>query len=188
MSLYLFSILVVLKWMLKEIKLLQRSFLWGRNGLRCKWALVKWEKACLPKNGGGVGLRDLSHSNEVMGARIWWKWLIAPLTPWASLWTSMYASHCPVEERIRISEVSMGSLIWNSAKQHRSLIQQHSFWEVKNGENAKFWADSWQQMPKVKEQFSHLQPPEQNMQAQDKVKNFWKVSSTQDNKEWLKAD
>eukprot|EP00253_Pinus_taeda_P007171 PITA_07171 len=60
MSLYLFSILAAPKWVLKEIKLLQRSFLWGSNGLRRKWALVKWEKSCLPKNGSGVGLRDPS--------------------------------------------------------------------------------------------------------------------------------
>eukprot|EP00253_Pinus_taeda_P032481 PITA_32481 len=143
MPLYLFSILAVPKLVLKEIKLIQRSFLWGSNGLRRKWALVKWEKACLPKNGGGVGLRDPSHSNEVMGARIWWKWLTAPLTPWTSLWIAKYASHFPVEERLRISEVNMGSLIWNSAKQHKSLIQQHNFWEVKNGDIMRFWEDSW---------------------------------------------
>ena len=54
MPLYLFSILAVPKWVLKELKTIQRSFLWGSNGLRHKWALVKWETTCLPKNGGGI--------------------------------------------------------------------------------------------------------------------------------------
>lgn len=82
----------------------------------------------------------------------------------------------------------MGSLIWNLAKQHRSLIQQHNFWEVKNGNIARFWEDSWQQMPKLKDLFPHMQSPPQNMQEHDRVKNFWKLSSTQEYKEWLKED
>eukprot|EP00253_Pinus_taeda_P018267 PITA_18267 len=144
MPLYLFSILATPKWVLKEIKLLQRSFLWGSIGHKRKWALVKWDTACLPKKGGGIGLRDPSQNNEIMGARIWWKWLMEPLTPWASLWMAKYARNYPAEELIRISKVSIGSLIWNSAKQHRNLIQQHNFWEVKNGNTERFWEDPWQ--------------------------------------------
>lgn len=109
--LYLFSILATPKRVLKEIKILQRSFLWGSSGHRRKWALVKWEMACLPKKGGGIGLRDPSHNNEIMVARIWWKWLTEPLTPWASLWTAKYARNCPMEKLIRISEVSTGSIM-----------------------------------------------------------------------------
>eukprot|EP00253_Pinus_taeda_P003177 PITA_03177 len=58
MPLYLFSIMAAPKWVLKSIKQLQRNFLWGSSGPNRKWALVKWEKACLPKNTGGIGLRD----------------------------------------------------------------------------------------------------------------------------------
>ena len=66
MMLYLFSILTVPKWVLKEIKKLQRFFLWGNSGQNRKWALVKWDKVCLPKHPGGTGLRDPYHSNAVM--------------------------------------------------------------------------------------------------------------------------
>eukprot|EP00253_Pinus_taeda_P019947 PITA_19947 len=144
MPLYLFSILAAPKWVLKELKAIQRAFLWGSSGLHRKWALVKWETACLPKKGGGIGLRDPTHSNAVMGARIWWRWLSGSLTPWATLWTTKYVGNCPREELIRISEMCNGSIIWNSAKIHRNLIQQHSFWEVKSGDQARFWVDSWQ--------------------------------------------
>eukprot|EP00253_Pinus_taeda_P007598 PITA_07598 len=106
MPLYLFSILAAPKWVLKELKAIQRAFLWGSSGLHRKWALVKWETACLPKKGGGIGLRDPTHSNAVMGARIWWRWLSAPLTPWAILWKAKYVGHCPREELIRISKMS----------------------------------------------------------------------------------
>eukprot|EP00253_Pinus_taeda_P021003 PITA_21003 len=71
MPLYLFSILAASKWVLKEIKKIQRNFLWGKSGPNRKWALVKWDKVCLSKKVGGIGLRDPRHNNAVMGAKIW---------------------------------------------------------------------------------------------------------------------
>eukprot|EP00253_Pinus_taeda_P013966 PITA_13966 len=142
MPLYLFSIMAAPKWVLKAIKQLQRNFLWGSLGPNRKWALVKWEKACLPKNAGGIGLRDPKHNNMIMGAKIWWKWLSYPNIPWARLWTAKYANNLPLEEHIRMSEISKGSVMWNSAIKHKDLIQKHSFWEVKDGCTARFWMDS----------------------------------------------
>lgn len=187
MPLYLFSILVAPKWVLKELKTLQRAFLWGSSGLQRKWALVKWQTACLQKKGGGIGLRDPTHSNAVIGARIWWKWLSGPPTTWALLWTAKYVGNCPREELIRLSETSNGSIIWNSTKQHKNLIQEHSFWEVKNGDQARFWDDSWQQMPKLKNLFPPNVPLEQDLHPQYTVRNFWRNTSHQDYREWLKA-
>eukprot|EP00253_Pinus_taeda_P015289 PITA_15289 len=63
MPLYLFSILSAPKWVLKELKAIHRAFLWGSSGLHHKWALVKWEIACLPKKGGGIRFRDPTHNN-----------------------------------------------------------------------------------------------------------------------------
>jgi len=81
MPLYLFSILAAPKWVLKDIKNLQSNYLWGGSGKNRKWALLKWDKVCLPKNAGGVGLRDPEHNNKAMGAKIWWRWLANPNTP-----------------------------------------------------------------------------------------------------------
>eukprot|EP00253_Pinus_taeda_P002816 PITA_02816 len=143
MPLYLFSLLAVPKWVLKAIWNLQHNFLWGSSGLNRKWALIKWGKVCLPKKAGGIGIRDPEHNNRVMGAKLWWRWLAHPNTPWASLWIVKYTSNNPIEDRIRMTELSSGSIIWNSAIQHRYLIQLHSFWEIKNGETARLWDDSW---------------------------------------------
>ena len=33
------------------------------------------------------------------------------------------------------------------AKDGRYLVQQHSFWEIRDGRNAKFWEDSWNHLP-----------------------------------------
>eukprot|EP00253_Pinus_taeda_P017647 PITA_17647 len=85
MPLYLFSVMVAPKWVLKAIKQLQRNFLLGSSGPNRKWALIKWEKATLPKIVGGIGLRDPEHSNIIMGAKMWWKWLTNSDMQWATL-------------------------------------------------------------------------------------------------------
>lgn len=100
MPIYLFSILAAPKWVLKVIKQLQRNFLWGNLGPNRKWALVKWEKACLPNKAGGIGLRDPEHSNMVLGGKIWSRWLSNPNTPWASLRTAKYTGNVPIKKRI----------------------------------------------------------------------------------------
>jgi len=48
---------------------------------------------CLPKKLGGTGLRDPQHNNAVMGAHIWWKWILEPHIPWAILWNAKYANN-----------------------------------------------------------------------------------------------
>eukprot|EP00253_Pinus_taeda_P008598 PITA_08598 len=120
MPLYLFSILAAPKWVLKAIKKLQRNFLWGSTGPNRKWALVKWEKACLPKMGGGIGLRDSEHSNKIMGAKIWWKWLTYPDTQWAQIWTAKYANNLPLVERNLIQQETIDQF-WtnNNTSGHR---------------------------------------------------------------------
>eukprot|EP00253_Pinus_taeda_P012157 PITA_12157 len=185
MPLYLFSILAAPKWVLKAIKKLQRNFLWGSSGHNRKWALIKWEKACLPKKVGGIGLRDPEHSNVIMGAKIWWKWLAFPETLWAKFWTAKYTSNLPLEERIRMTETSKGSIIWGSAIMHRDLIQNHSFWEVKDGSTARFWMDSWQQLPCLANVIQGI--PAHQMHLQEKVNQFWNDNRDSDHRTWRKT-
>ena len=45
----------------------------------------------------------------------------------------------------------MGSIIWNATWSKIKLIQDHSFWEVRNGLTIEFWVDSWQQFPPLME-------------------------------------
>eukprot|EP00253_Pinus_taeda_P035520 PITA_35520 len=182
MPLYLFSLMAAPKGVLKAIRQLQRNFLWGNSGPNRKWALVKWKKVCTPKITGGIGLRDPEHSNAVMGAKIWWKWLTSPDTPWARLWHAKYASNLPREEIIRMTEISKGSAMWNSAIKHRELIQNHSFWEVKEGSSARFWTDSWQQLPALNTLIQNLQAQEMN--HMDKINKFWNLHTNSEYREW----
>jgi len=52
-------------------------------------------------------------------------------TPWAILWTTKYANNRPPEDLIRLMSTEKGSLIWNIARQHSTMIQKHCFWEIR---------------------------------------------------------
>ena len=102
-------------------------------------ALVDWDTLCSPKVSGGLGLRDPEISNEVMGARIWWRWVAYSNEPWAQLWYMKYAPGWEKQSLIRYAEETPGSHIWMAAKKNRLLVQQHSFWEIGNGQLAYFF-------------------------------------------------
>ena len=92
MPLYLLSVLVAPKFVIKQIRNIQRNFLWGGNDGHRKWPLVDWKTICKPKDAGGLGQRDPLDINREMGAKIWWKRITHEDEPWAKLWHTKYAS------------------------------------------------------------------------------------------------
>eukprot|EP00253_Pinus_taeda_P020881 PITA_20881 len=188
MPLYLFSILAAPKWVLKGIHNLQRNFLWGSSGLNRKWALVKWSDVCQQKFNGGLGLRDPLHSNNTMGTKVWWNWLVKPQIPWAKLWQAKYTPGSSWEDLIRFNPSSSGSMIWNTAKLHSTFIQENSFWEVHAGNSARFWEDSWQQLPTLASLFqkplwqTHMQ--RNNLAG---ISQFWQQHAGTDYQQWKPA-
>ena len=75
MPIYLFSILAAPKAIIKQIRNLQRQFLWGGTKDIRKWPLVDWQTICTPKSLGGLGLKDPLDNNKIMSAKIWWRWV-----------------------------------------------------------------------------------------------------------------
>jgi len=146
---YLLSLLPAPKGILQQMRNIQRSFLWSGNGDKKKWALLAWNKLCQPKSMGGLNLVDPWVVNRTYGDKLWWKWIKNPTLPWARHWKEKYTPDCDTQDLIRVQEILEGSSIWNHAKNNRNLVQEHSFWEIRNGRLAMFWEDAWQQFPKL---------------------------------------
>lgn len=89
-----------------------------------------------------------------------------------------------MEELIRFTPVEKGSLMWNAANQHFSLIQKHNFWEIRSGNIACFWTDAWNQLPKL-ESILNLQPnydwEERKMET---VRQQWSQEINHGYKQW----
>jgi hypothetical protein len=172
---YLFTALAAPKQIIRAVRNLQRNFLWQGLQPNKKWALVSWDKVCTPKSMGGLGLQDPGKLNQIMGAKIWWRWMKTPDALWAQIWKNKYAPSMQTDQLIRHNVRIQGSNIWNTAWQNKDLIQKHAFWEIRNGDSARFWQDSWQQLKPLKE-LAELTPLQQalNQDPSLKVKDLWK--------------
>lgn len=124
--------------------------------MKQKWALVDWEIVYRPKRAGGLGLRDPEVMNKVLSAKIQWRWVSNKGEPWSHVWHYKYAKEWARQCLIQWDQSYLVSSIWQAANANRKLVKEHSFWEVGNGEEADFFRDSWQQMPKLQEEIKAL--------------------------------
>jgi len=63
---YFLSFFRAPKKIMDKLVWIQRQFLWGRGVEEKKIAWVKWESVCLPKEKGGLGIRDLRNFNYAL--------------------------------------------------------------------------------------------------------------------------
>jgi len=96
-----------------------------------------------PKAHGDLGLHDPETLSRVVGAKLWWRWLKDLESPWAKVWKQKNAQNWQERDHIRMLGLIKGSHIWNLAWENRSIIQKHSFWEIRDGSLEIFWEDNW---------------------------------------------
>jgi hypothetical protein len=118
--------------------------------------------------------------NQIMGAKIWWRWMKTPDALWAQIWKNKYAPSMQLDQLIRHNVKIQGSNIWNTAWQNKDIIQKHAFWEIRNGDSARFWQDSWQQLKPLKD-LAELMPLHLalNQPPLLKVKDLWKPTDAE---------
>ena len=60
---YYLSLFTIPKVVATRLERIQRNFLWGLSVVCFKYPLVAWEKVCLPRELGGLGIRNLASFN-----------------------------------------------------------------------------------------------------------------------------
>ena len=63
-----------------------RNFIWGGPKQQRKWALILWKGLTKNKEEGGLGLRDPYILSEVLGDKLWWRWMRGGEDLWKRIW------------------------------------------------------------------------------------------------------
>jgi hypothetical protein len=83
--LYYFSFYKAPVCVLKSLVSLQRNFLWGGGTEIKKVSWVSWDQICLPKDQGGLGVKNLEMFNRALLSKWLWRCLSESDVAWADL-------------------------------------------------------------------------------------------------------
>lgn len=155
-----------------EVERKLNACLWGRDGVRgIKW--ITWKKLCVPKECGGLGLKELRKFNIAMLAKQSWR-LLTEANPLVS--AVMKARYYPRTELLEAKLGSNPSYMWRGIFSSLEILKKGVRRKIGNGENTLVWGDLW--LPDMLHGVVKTTPYEQ-------LKNI-KVCSlmTSDGKQW----
>ncbi|RVW59937.1 LINE-1 reverse transcriptase-like [Vitis vinifera] len=90
MPLYQMSLFRMPRVVARRLEKLQRDFLWGGGSMERKAHLVNWERVCMGKEKGGLGLRKLIPLNKALLGKWVWRFANAKEEMWKRvLWQNM---------------------------------------------------------------------------------------------------
>ncbi|XP_056848360.1 uncharacterized protein LOC130498784 [Raphanus sativus] len=134
------SAFILPKGCIKSIESLCSRFLWSGNIEKKGIAKVDWNTVCLPKEEGGLGLRNFTTWNHVLCLKF--IWLILSKSP--SLWVDWHQSvHLNEESFWTIEASAADSWAWRKLLDLRPLALQFCKLQLGNGLSASFWYDVW---------------------------------------------
>jgi hypothetical protein len=70
---YAMSMYLIPKTVVKSMDRTRKRFFWQEGGTKKKYHLIKWDKICVPKKKGGLGIKDLRKLNLSLLCKWWWK-------------------------------------------------------------------------------------------------------------------
>jgi hypothetical protein len=146
----------------KSIRRIQRDFLWGgtRRGSKMSW--VKWDVVCLPKNKGGLGVRDVRVVNISLLAKWRWRLLTNDFAVWKEVIKGKYGDSA-VGRTVIVEECIpwYASLWWKDVcsigtNLNNNWFAQNVVKKLGNGTNTSFWKDTWVGNLSLKDRFPRL--------------------------------
>ena len=90
MPLYQLSLFRMPRTVARRLEKLQRDFLWGGGSTERKAHLVNWERVCVGKEEGGLGLRKLAPLNKALLGKWVWRFAWAKDEMWKRVLVAKY--------------------------------------------------------------------------------------------------
>ncbi|CAA7036129.1 unnamed protein product [Microthlaspi erraticum] len=127
----------------KSLDRVSRDFVWGSTPEKRKQHLVSWDKVCLPRSEGGLGIRKSGIMNVALVAKVGWRVLHDKTSLWAQVLRSKYKIG-DLQNRNWLRVKGTWSSTWRSiALGIREVICPAHGWVIGNGRNINFWTDRW---------------------------------------------
>ena len=140
---YWSSLFILPKSVIKKVETTLRSFLWKGSDLIPTGARVAWDRVCLPKEEGGLGIKTLEHWNKAAIVKHLWLLCSGEDSSWAT-WVRSYL----LRGRSFWEVACPGDCSWSWRKilSLRSWVRRRMRFRIGNGETALLWFDNWHPM------------------------------------------
>ncbi|RVW16129.1 putative ribonuclease H protein [Vitis vinifera] len=117
MPLYQLSLFRMPKVVVRRFEKLQRDFLWGGGSTERKAHLVSWEKVCVSKEKGGLGLRKIVQLNKALLGKWVWRFACAKDEMWKRVLVAKYGQEefgwrTKKANETHQNQVLEGHLVW----------------------------------------------------------------------------
>jgi hypothetical protein len=149
LPLYFFSFFKAPSCVIKLLVKIQRNFLWGGSNGDRRLCWVKWDQICLPKEQGGLGVKNLAIFNKSLLGKWKWRVLSEEDAVWADLLNFRYG-HLPSNllAGITLSNDVKSSLWWRDIISLDRGSNDNCFMDnmsccVGDGKLIGFWRFKW---------------------------------------------
>ncbi|TYK00226.1 LINE-1 retrotransposable element ORF2 protein [Cucumis melo var. makuwa] len=140
---YQLSIFKALSGVGKTIEKCWRNFLWkNKNETNCT-NLARWSTITTPKCKGGLGITNVKVINTALLCKWLWRFQEEKDSLWVEIISAKYKGHHIGDFPPTIGKYSSMKAPWRQIIKEIGWFQNHSSWEIKDGENLSFWHSNW---------------------------------------------
>ncbi|KAL1192979.1 putative ribonuclease H protein [Cardamine amara subsp. amara] len=115
----------------------------GESREKRKQHLIAWNKVCLPKKEGGLGIRKAKDMNKALLAKVGWRLLHDKDSLWAHVLQSKYKVGYTQNISWTVPKSNWSSTWRSVGLGVREVILIDQSWVLGNGREIRLWKDKW---------------------------------------------
>jgi len=128
------------KAMMNQLDNINREFFWKKSNTYKGMKMIAWDRVCMPKVKGGLGLRKAEAINKAFQCELAWKVISKEESIWVRVMRTKYLKQ---NEFLSCLPKSTDSPVWKNILKSRQLIREGLVWKVGTGTDISFWFDNW---------------------------------------------
>ncbi|KAJ3699752.1 hypothetical protein LUZ61_003457 [Rhynchospora tenuis] len=140
MPVYVMTIQLLPKGILKEINSLLAKFFWGKLDRERYLTFISWKRVCKPIESGGLGVKDIDNFGQALFLKLIWSLMADENKLWVKVCKSKYY---PTVGYWRSRRNRRCSKVWNQTLALREVFKEQVLWHLENGKNVTALSQPW---------------------------------------------